>query len=987
MTQDTAGFLWVSTGDGLVRFDGLRFQPQLRAADEPAARNLGWNRVLLAGRDGRVWIGTETMGLAVYDPRLASIRDVQPRSTGARPSVLALAEDGKGAIWVGTAGGGLQRLDPATGQITTHTMASGSGLPDDRITALSVDADGTLWVGSWQGLSRLRPDSDTFEAVQAAPSAVLAGKVVSSLLASGDGRLWVGTQQGELWRLDAAAQQAERLDTGTAQANPAGNVTALLQAADGAVWVGRSSGLDIHDGGSGRRLQSLQQDERRPGGLAAGQVSALLLDHNGAVWVGGYGLGLQRHNPANVALRVVDPTAGSADPAQGSSVRSLLQLDRGDIWLAAPEGGIRLLSPGLQANGPARPQRPAQWPTAPIEAMAQAADGTVWLAVAGELLQSDRERRLLRRVAVGAGRAHRVVATRDGIIWVCTQDGLFRVAEGRPVTQRIAGADGNPFVGDVFSAVEAGDGGLWVGTLRGLFRLPRGAVELQPVPAEPGAGLSSAVVHGLLLDSHGILWLDTAIGGLHRMLTWDGKAARFERISERHGIVGPPFGVNLLEDRRGRIWTQQYVYDPTDDRIDELGEADGKHFGTGWFHAYARLQDSRFVFGGSRGLLVVRPDAYAPVNHAAPLRVLALRIDGVAQPAPPRLQEVRLHAGQRNFSLEFAAIDYGDPTRIHYAHRLEGHDADWIRTGADERTASYGQLAPGSYLLRVRARDRSGTWNPHELEIGIHVPAAWWQEPSLRAGLAALLLLAVWGLVHWRTRQLQRARQALELKVQERTAALQEASMTDPLTGLRNRRFLNEHIAADVALAVRRHEQGRQVGRPSDEDSDLLFFVLDIDHFKEVNDQHGHAAGDAVLRQVQTRLRPVFRDADHLVRWGGEEFLIVARATSRRHASELADRACRAIAAAPFDLGDGLQMVRSCSLGFACFPLSPEHPRAFDWSETIGLADAALYAAKREGRHRWVGVLDAGGLGAPALARQRSAEEWLGSGELTVLRS
>lgn len=221
----------------------------------------------------------------------------------------------------------------------------------------------------------------------------------------------------------------------------------------------------------------------------------------------------------------------------------------------------------------------------------------------------------------------------------------------------------------------------------------------------------------------------------------------------------------------------------------------------------------------------------------------------------------------------------------------------------------------------------------------------------------------------------------------QESAALQESSLTDPLTGLRNRYFLTQHIDAEVALSVRHHESRLRQGPAVPADADLIFFLIDIDHFKEVNDLHGHAAGDAVLRQVEGRLRSVFRDADHRVRWGGEEFLIVARATSRAHALELADRACQAIAAKPFTLGNGLSMQRTCSLGFACFPLAQQDLRAFDWNATVDLADAALYEAKRTGRSRWVGVLDADGVAARELAQPRTGELWLRSGWLTVLRS
>jgi predicted signal transduction protein with EAL and GGDEF domain len=101
---------------------------------------------------------------------------------------------------------------------------------------------------------------------------------------------------------------------------------------------------------------------------------------------------------------------------------------------------------------------------------------------------------------------------------------------------------------------------------------------------------------------------------------------------------------------------------------------------------------------------------------------------------------------------------------------------------------------------------------------------------------------------------------------------LEEVSITDPLTGLRNRRFLLQNIERDVARALRAYED--QMHNPDDimsqpADNDIVFFMVDLDHFKSVNDTYGHACGDMVLMQMRDRLQSVFRESDYLVRWGG----------------------------------------------------------------------------------------------------------------------
>jgi len=184
-------------------------------------------------------------------------------------------------------------------------------------------------------------------------------------------------------------------------------------------------------------------------------------------------------------------------------------------------------------------------------------------------------------------------------------------------------------------------------------------------------------------------------------------------------------------------------------------------------------------------------------------------------------------------------------------------------------------------------------------------------------------------------------------------AALEQASLTDPLTGLRNRRFLQEHLGLDVAQALRRYGGGSDA--PIAE-ADLLFFLVDIDHFKQVNDARGHAAGDAVLVQMRERLASVFRETDYLVRWGGEEFLVVARASSRSAAADLAERLRAAVASRPFVLDDGQPLTKTCSIGYAALPFFTGDPSAVPWEEVVDIADTGLYMAKRNGRNAWVGL-------------------------------
>lgn len=170
----------------------------------------------------------------------------------------------------------------------------------------------------------------------------------------------------------------------------------------------------------------------------------------------------------------------------------------------------------------------------------------------------------------------------------------------------------------------------------------------------------------------------------------------------------------------------------------------------------------------------------------------------------------------------------------------------------------------------------------------------------------------------------------LQDELHVRNEQLDKLSRVDGLTGLHNRRHIDEQLRKEVSTA-RRH------GQP------LAVLMLDIDHFKNVNDREGHPAGDRVLQEFAARLLAVTRDGDVVGRWGGEEFIIIAPQTNVDQASILGERVRAAIADRPVDLGDRCLSI-TVSIGCAVGPGTP--------AELVAQADAALYRSKTEGRDR-----------------------------------
>jgi two-component system chemotaxis family response regulator WspR len=218
--------------------------------------------------------------------------------------------------------------------------------------------------------------------------------------------------------------------------------------------------------------------------------------------------------------------------------------------------------------------------------------------------------------------------------------------------------------------------------------------------------------------------------------------------------------------------------------------------------------------------------------------------------------------------------------------------------------------------------------------------AAGARESAFRALLESRAALEL------RNRQIEDQKAQLELMNRELT----EASLTDALTGLRNRRYLKFHLEqAQPVLDGPAERRQPAAGH-------FTLCLFDLDHFKQINDRYGHEIGDAVLIEVARRLRATLRSSDGLLRWGGEEFLVVGRGCDLVGATEFAHRVQACISTEPMRLSNGQSLRVTCSLGFVPLPWVAANGERLSRDQLLNLADIALYLSKLEGRNRGYGV-------------------------------
>jgi diguanylate cyclase (GGDEF)-like protein len=226
------------------------------------------------------------------------------------------------------------------------------------------------------------------------------------------------------------------------------------------------------------------------------------------------------------------------------------------------------------------------------------------------------------------------------------------------------------------------------------------------------------------------------------------------------------------------------------------------------------------------------------------------------------------------------------------------------------------------------------------------------QAPARVRNFRVLLTLAtmvVMGVLLWIKQH------GLDIEIARSNQKLREDSYTDLLTGCRNRRFLTATIEADARRVIQGYSSGTDSS--GKRNPDLVFYLIDCDYFKEVNDVYGHEAGDQLLAELAHDISSAIRHSDVLIRWGGDEFLVVSRYTNREEANILAERVLQAVGGGPRTLRGGHRLRCTCSVGWAVFPWFVRDPEAVEYDEVLRLADDALYEAKKAGKNQAIGML------------------------------
>lgn len=901
-------------------------------------------------------------------------------------TINALAQTPDGYLWLGT-WEGVARYNGRDFRIFDRTPET--GLPDVGIRTFHLDYNNSLWVaGSRGGLVRVTDG-------QWQPYEPL-GVLINRVLLDKQQRLWIATEGQGLFMQNAAG---ERIHYSREDGLPSEQIHSLLEDAQGRIWVGTSNGLVYLDGqlqihgmaaeefngvpvmalllnankellvGTERGLFLSVAPDLSPKTLLENvPVSALLFENERILWIGTVDRGL---------FRQYGNTTEQLDIRQGlpnNRVLALLLDNEKSLWVGTNGGVFRLrdapfstftTEQGLAGNY--------------VRTVLSHTDGCMYIGSSRGLnryCDGKIDRIDLSEASIGQS----VLSLAEGPeqrLWVGTYaDGLIALQDGE-IIQHYHAANGLP-ANEIRAVLPLSNGAIWVGTALGATLINEhglksfGKEEGLPSPfimalyknshdqvlIGTGAGVAiwdnghisqldfsefdnAEYAFGFAEDhAAGVLWMATDRG----ILAYNLATAEMTMIGRKEGV---PFDklFQVVLDNEGYLWVssnrgvlrlnRQQALDIIAGRRSQLevelyGESDGMasaQANGGSAKAATLHHDGSVWIATSMGVSRVQPERLQLFAKLTPPIVIEqVLVDGLRKAIAPQM---RLPAGTNRVEIYSAGLGYVMSQRIQYKTLLEGFDQDWVFRGSYS-AAEYTNLPPGKYRFTVVAAYPGGDWSKREAVLNFEILPyfwqRWWFNLILVVGLITLLLL----LARWRLAHLKQNEQRLLKLVAEQTHELHLLARQDTLTGLANRRAFDEALQLE-------YQRAKRAGQT------LCLALLDVDHFKQVNDSLSHAVGDEVLKRIATILKQHCRAIDTLARWGGEEFVILLPDTQLQDAIEVCERLRLELENANFgDISPALSMTVSIGL---------TTNKQLALSQLLVRADHALYQAKQRGRN------------------------------------
>lgn len=793
ITQDSLGFIWIATQDGLNKYDGYRFTVYKKDPDNNSSINNNYINCVLPGKNNTLWLGTNGGGLSKFNTLSEKSQRIALNASFRFINDLVFTDDDN--LWIASSGGGLARYTISGNKFQTYGV--GKGITTATFNCLYVSKEGILYAGSsGKGIFEYSPDKDEFNRI----NNPLIDDVVWSITESKDGTLWLATNNG----LCKLKKNREHYIAVNYQATY--NVRGLSKNTVKCVYVTNDNLLYVGTTGGGLNITSLKNNtisfnvyrhnDFDPFSLSDDIVQNIFEDKSGCVWIATQS-GISKFDPVKQGFDHITYSAINSNSLNDKNVWAIAQDKNGILWVGTREGVTRVDRKNNifnRYNRIARNQNSLN--NNSVLSLFIDNENIIWVGAVDGLfklkLSDDYSTAYYEPVpfrknnnSFSDNRVYKIIQDKQGYIWVGTKEGLSRIDKKKNKFIFFQHEENNNFslpANVVRTLYIDKSDNLWAGCDgAGLVLIDNNQADNVIFKnysdiLSAGAGEENLIVTSLWEDNSGNLWMGTYGSGL---IQFNPTTKRVRVYTEKDGLPNNSvYGV--LGDDKNNLWMSTNLglsrFNLSSQQFSNYLERDGiqsNEFNVG---AYYKSDNGELFFGGINGLTAFFPKNIT-INTRPPqvvitdIKLFGKHINYSDEKVTTHVSvspKLKLGYRENSITIEYAALHYSNATNNTYKYMMEGLDESYIMAG-NTREASYNRIPYGNYIFKVFAANSDGVWSETPAQIEIIIAPPFWQTWWFRGIGVLFLILIIFGIYQIRLYNIKMHRLKLAQEVRERT--------------------------------------------------------------------------------------------------------------------------------------------------------------------------------------------------------------------------
>ncbi len=783
--EDSYGFIWAGTENGINKFDGTNFKIFEKGLNGNNGLHNGYINDIRE-INNTFYIGTAE-GLNIYDRTVGVIKPYpfkNEKSKIASKSIQTI-EQTDNFLWLGTYYDGLFRYHVETGEVeqflVDESLTVGSNnnhilkvievyknrllvvsekaiflidenmqvlnkiSEEEKITNVTQITKNNFLLGTKSGtLLEIRVDKISVQKVKR--KVISPGFLIMSIAKDIQNRIWIGTENNGLFIYSSTLEQIHHLthDLSRSDGISVNSIWSLMPAKNGVMWIGTfKNGLSFYDS-KYHKFEHIQANPFTKNSINNNIINCFEEDSHSNLWIGTDGGGLNYWNRTSNTFQHFSLDKGNFE---SNVVLSLLQIDKNTLLVGTWSNGLIIFD--------TKTKKYKVWNTKNsfltsnhIYALHKDKKERLWIVNHnGDIQLYDFKTKTHQNIIINSDvdgakitTFKRLFEDLEGNFWLgSTTSGLFRLTENNNkwnISHYYNGIDSKKISNNyVNSIVQDSTGNIWAGTEGGLNRYCYESDSFEAITKNEG--LKNDAIKGIISDKNGLLWLSTGKGLLH----YNPKTKNSLEYDIDDGLQANEFNVN----------------------------------------SYYKTKNSEFLFGGSDGFNIFNANEIKKRNNIPPVYIARLKIfnepiipndeSGILKKAISQTDSLTLSHTHSVVNFEFQTISFRHADRVEYAYFLEGFETEWNYVNNISQ-ATYTNLNPGKYKLRIKSTNSDGIWNNQETKLVITVTPPYWQTWWFRFLAIFIIIASTYLFYYLRVRQIKKYQVNLEHEINERTHEL-----------------------------------------------------------------------------------------------------------------------------------------------------------------------------------------------------------------------